>query len=350
MDVSYELSLSRWDSISRYGSELFPSPENPNLVPDLTSRGPLSVEKIRRTASELEVPFELLHCYFRTLHTAYIKNTTHATRGKIGEHLRKYLEEGDSLVAIARGAGFSPYLIAKMVLEGIKDGGVVLELFGGSKEGGRGGGRNAAEKRKIQKRGGEIMKDVKKFLHLFDDSTIFSQSVLASRKADVCGGGGSILARDLLEAIDADVYLGPLHDRARRLLGVDYELHLEERLKAVLNVPFRNEENLRDLGFSKTPDVLLECPVGVWVERERKWRMISWIDSKALFGDPETHNNQVIIQASSYVHRYGPGLIIYYFGHSPVETLEGVGGVGDDVLVCGWDCPEICLLSSGEVL
>lgn len=53
-------------------------------------------------------------------------------------------------------------------------------------------------------------------------------------------------------------------------------------------IPFETEADLRDKGTSKTPDILLSCPMGVQVQREdgkgKEWKMISWIDSKVSDG------------------------------------------------------------------
>lgn len=53
------------------------------------------------------------------------------------------------------------------------------------------------------------------------------------------------------------------------------------------DIPFESEAQLRDRGTSKTPDVLLQYPIGIPVEvgdkesdEPTKWKMICWIDSK----------------------------------------------------------------------
>jgi hypothetical protein len=41
------------------------------------------------------------------------------------------------------------------------------------------------------------------------------------------------LAREVREAIVADVLYGPLHDRERHIVGVEYEVVLEQELLAL---------------------------------------------------------------------------------------------------------------------
>ena len=50
-----------------------------------------------------------------------------------------------------------------------------------------------------------------------------------------------------------------------------------------IGVAFETEEQLRQRGTSRTPDILLSSPVGIRTSPESEWKMICWIDSKASF-------------------------------------------------------------------
>lgn len=77
------------------------------------------------------------------------------------------------------------------------------------------------------------------------------------------------------------------------------------------------------------------------------WKVVCWIDSKAVFGDVETHNVEVLPQAEAYVHRFGPGLILYWFGHAPRDKLNNGHG---DISVVSWNLSMEIMLPTGEIL
>ena len=43
-------------------------------------------------------------------------------------------------------------------------------------------------------------------------------------------------------------------------------------------------------------------------------KLVHWIDSKATFGDAQSHAEYRINQFASYIHRYESGLVIYWNG------------------------------------
>jgi CDAN1-interacting nuclease 1 len=157
------------------------------------------------------------------------------------------------------------------------------------------------------------------------------------------------LATEVIHVLEHDPLNGPLHDAERHRVGIEYEIILEQCLHS-MGIPFETEEQLRERGSARTPDILLSIPVGVKVTSPNgtsEWKVVCWIDSKALFGDEATHKDSIKNQAESYIHRYGPGLVLYWFGHAPLELLDDSQG---DIVICGWKLPDELLLPSGEVV
>ncbi|GMI31865.1 hypothetical protein TrCOL_g7473 [Triparma columacea] len=150
------------------------------------------------------------------------------------------------------------------------------------------------------------------------------------------------LYKDVIKAVSLDPINGPLHDAYRRQQGIEYEALLTRQLLS-LGASFKTEEDLRESGKSKTPDVVLEVPVGIKVGG--KWRGVRWIDSKAMYGDEGTNKHEVRRQAEGYVHRYGQGAVVYWFGWGGEEPKEEEGWVW-----VGGGLPEIKVLPDGGVL
>lgn len=87
---------------------------------------------------------------------------------------------------------------------------------------------------------------------------------------------------------------------------MEYEYILQEKL-INLEIPFLNEDQLRDKSYTKTPDVKLILPVLI------SGQVVNWIESKASFGDEYSHQMNSK-QFQGYKNRFGPGLVIYWFG------------------------------------
>jgi len=151
--------------------------------------------------------------------------------------------------------------------------------------------------------------------------------------------GDDRLKSDIARCEAEDVDYAPFADRIRQMAGLEYEYKLQRELCAI-GVLFQHEVDLRASGFHKTPDVLLPVPLGLasWRTpggREEEDRaeeatttsmngsaqakpvVIRWIDSKAMFGDFHTHTSSNKDQLQGYVNRFGPGMVIYWFGFDP---------------------------------
>ncbi|GJQ11634.1 hypothetical protein GpartN1_g3425.t1 [Galdieria partita] len=115
------------------------------------------------------------------------------------------------------------------------------------------------------------------------------------------------LRQEVIACIEQDEHYGPFADRMRQVQGLDYEHILYQNLE-ILDIPFETETALRCKGLFKTPDVLLHLPVKVGTN------VINWIDSKAKFGDEYYLRRDYNDSISSYVGRYGSGMVIYWFG------------------------------------
>mmetsp|Transcript_449 Transcript_449/g.801 ORF Transcript_449/g.801 Transcript_449/m.801 type:complete len:289 (-) Transcript_449:393-1259(-) len=115
------------------------------------------------------------------------------------------------------------------------------------------------------------------------------------------------LAMDVEMCTASDHVFAPYVDGLRSAVGLEFESVLEERLRAA-GVSYRGEEALRAEGLAKTPDAKLDVPVAV------RGRIVHWIDSKASFCDDWTFKTKGVDQFQGYVNRYGPGMVIYWFG------------------------------------
>lgn len=102
----------------------------------------------------------------------------------------------------------------------------------------------------------------------------------------------------------------------RYSIGEEYEVRLKI-LARNAGLTFYDEGDLRRDGFDKTPDILLA------IQCLYKGNIISWIESKASFGDTDSHSRYLKDQLSSYTNRFGSGLIIYWFGfHQEILTTS----------------------------
>lgn len=105
-----------------------------------------------------------------------------------------------------------------------------------------------------------------------------------------------------------DSYDGQIVDMIRRTIGEDYEAWLK-KYATDAGMVFHDEVYLRRHGYDKTPDLKLAVPCMF------RNNVIYWIESKASFGDMDSHQRYVQEQLSSYTNRFGSGVVIYWFGY-----------------------------------
>jgi len=107
--------------------------------------------------------------------------------------------------------------------------------------------------------------------------------------------------------------------------------------KSQTNQPERiytTENECRLRGLDMTPDVVLNEPIAISLSdvdnmkysqehtatnyvggNENEIRVLNWIESKAMFGGPDQLRKATQSQLFPYWNRYGPGAVIYWFGH-----------------------------------
>lgn len=115
------------------------------------------------------------------------------------------------------------------------------------------------------------------------------------------------LATEVWRANLKDNNYGFSSECIKSAIGYDYENKVKKALEN-LGVSYQDEHELRLKGYDKTPDIKLDIPFAY------NGHVINWIESKALFGDEDHHKNYLKEQLWSYWNRYGPGMVIYWFG------------------------------------
>ncbi|XP_032403811.1 CDAN1-interacting nuclease 1 isoform X1 [Xiphophorus hellerii] len=172
------------------------------------------------------------------------------------------------------------------------------------------------------------------------DGEMPSKTVLNSMLKEPSLIQDHILANNIYQCTINDCCYGPLVDCIKHAVGQEHEVLLRDKLME-RNLSFLDENQLRTMGYDKTPDIILEVPVAV------EGHIIHWIESKASFGDDHSHRTYLNEQfwsywnsfrmcswnAMSYISkpptgsescrhflRFGPGLVIYWYGF--IEELD----------------------------
>jgi hypothetical protein len=226
------------------------------------------------------------------MHVIHVKKTAPAVKESLALYLNEY-KNGRTITELAKRANFPPYLFSRYIVEAVAITAGVNKKKGLAK----------------------AMKDPMNELGTMD---VIAPEYHASEKQFAGQSASSTrLAIQVQEAIDSDPMYGPIHDKERHIVGVEYEVVLEHYLLETgklfpekcpletlsvyvlgrdthsiislqrtvpVGIPFETEAQLRDRGTSRTPDVLLSAPVGIEVPRKdgdgTEWKVVCWIDSK----------------------------------------------------------------------
>jgi len=301
---------------------------------------------LTEACEEYKIQWDSLNSLLRNTHVSHVKKITRHIKSMITtKHAESYVVRGKYIVQIAKENKYPPYLMARAMIE------VLLVVNNNDSHRHQENNNKNDDGSGSSRRKGltEAMRDpVLKLGH----ASVLSERYRESERHpgpppppsddEKKNPSLSRICREVIHAINLDPMYGPIHDETRHRIGNKYEELLVKILES-MDIPFDTEYELRKKGTARTPDVLLLTPVAVQDSSEN-WRVVCWIDSKALFGDDRTHRDSVIPQAESYIHRFGPGLILYWFGHAPdLDDSQG------DITICGWKLPEQILLPTGEM-
>ena len=130
-----------------------------------------------------------------------------------------------------------------------------------------------------------------------------------------------VIRQNIMECITNDPLNSLEIDQMKECTGIEFEALLLQQLLA-RKMCFETEAELRNRGKPKTPDILLLIPMGVLdienneydsvkkdqlhyqqMSRSQRPSVINWIDSKGMFADEETFEENYE-QLKSYVNRY----------------------------------------------
>lgn len=215
-------------------------------------------------AEALGAMHESLVSLRRSIYTKYIRKVAHEAFAK--RHSYRYRwKNGESLWDIGHKEMYSPYLIGRMIAEDMYPDKPVKEYMNNP----------------------DLIEDPR-------------------------------FAEELKYCIANDIDYSTNVDRIKQTIGLEYEFILQMELTR-RNIPFETEATMRKRGMAKTPDIWLLVPIAVRDEEGSKWHIVTWIDSKAMFGEQESFEDQQG-QLLGYVNRYGPGMVIYWFDF--VEKLN----------------------------
>ncbi|MBA3045705.1 MAG: C15orf41 family protein [Candidatus Thermoplasmatota archaeon] len=125
------------------------------------------------------------------------------------------------------------------------------------------------------------------------------------------------LKKEIFDVVREDIIYSPAGMDVQFQRGKKGEARLCEWLDRN-NLAYRTEEDIRG-EYQKTPDCLLDKPIMI------DGMEIHWFESKANFGNAHEVRRNNKKQIVPYTEIFGPGIVVYWFGHvSDHEQVDGV--------------------------
>jgi hypothetical protein len=125
------------------------------------------------------------------------------------------------------------------------------------------------------------------------------------------------LRTEIEQLLAADMIYSPRGMELQRERGKKGEDRLQRWLSKH-GIDFRTEKDLRGK-YAKTPDALLDHPIVLVGQK------ITWIESKANFGDDVEMRKNLKRQLGPYTEIFGEGAVVYWYGY--VDGAESPPGV-----------------------
>jgi Protein of unknown function TPD sequence-motif len=127
----------------------------------------------------------------------------------------------------------------------------------------------------------------------------------------------SRLRREVEELLEQDMIYSPRGLELQRERGRKGEERMHHWLDKH-GIGFRTEKDLRGK-YQKTPDALLDEPIMFFGQK------LTWIESKANFGDDVELRKNLRRQLAPYTEIFGEGAVVYWYGY--VDGAESPPGI-----------------------
>ncbi len=125
------------------------------------------------------------------------------------------------------------------------------------------------------------------------------------------------LRKEVDDLLAADMIYSPRGMELQRERGRQGEERLQRWLEKH-GIGYRTEKDLRGK-YAKTPDALLDEPIIFYGQK------LTWIESKANFGDDVELRKNLRRQLAPYTELFGEGAVVYWYGY--VDGAESPNGI-----------------------